>query len=141
MIKDIDIVKGVTYLNERRFEAAYTNFGIRRQRAIEFKKHCRIFDLVLIVGVIFLFLFLSVEIVTIFKGKLEIAAKDRDIKYLESTLDKILYENEVYYDLLRSKVDIDTLKRIAYIDLGMVAPTENNIIYFDKSDMQNVPIS
>lgn len=141
MVRRIETIKGVTYLNQRRFEASISNFGIRRQKRIEVRKRFRLFDVVLVVGICFLLLFLSIEILAISKEKLSIMAKDRDIKYLKTTLDKIVYENDTYLDLIRSKVDSVTLKRIAYIDLGMIYPTENNIIYFDKSDTINVPIS
>lgn len=141
MIRGIETVKGNTYYNQRRFEASISNFGIRRQRQIEIRRRFKLFDVALVIGILFLALFLAVEIFAISKEKLSIMAKNRDIKFLEASLDRLVSENDNYLELIRNKVDITTLKRIAYIDLGMIAPTDKNIIYFDKSDTIDVPVS
>lgn len=122
------------YFNLQKFEDTIYNKPKIRAERIKRKKRIRIVDRLLVLACIVLFVILSLYISAITMEQVKIYHKTNEIKKLEIMLNAREKENAVRMDAIKSEIKFDDLKMKAYMEFNMVTPTENNIIYFDRTD-------
>ena len=62
----------------------------------------------------------------------EISVLTTSIAGLESDLNDLRAENDEYYDRIMSSVDLEKVREVAIMDLGMVYASEDQIITYDS---------
>ena len=122
------------YFNLQKFDDTIYNKPKIRAERIKRKKRIRIVDRLLVLTCIVLFVILSIYISAITMEQVKIFHKTNEIKKLETMLNAREKENAVRMDAIKSEIKFDDLKMKAYMEFNMVTPTENNIIYFDRTD-------
>lgn len=67
-----------------------------------------------------------------------VTASMENINNLESTLNDLKAENDAEYNRVMSSVDLETVRRIATEELGMVYADENQVVLYDSKDTDYV---
>ena len=67
-----------------------------------------------------------------------VTASMENINKLESTLNDLKAENDAEYNRVMSSVDLETVRKIATEELGMVYADENQVVLYDSKDTDYV---
>lgn len=129
--------KNDTYFNMSRFENSIGNLGIEKQRMMETKKNIMLFDRLLFMVFVVLFVAVVLLFARIIYEDIKIRNGNHEIAKLEETLATTKSDGIKLMGNIKDGIKYDTLKAKAYLELNMITPTENNIIYFEKSDAEH----
>ena len=122
------------YFDMQKFEDSIYNRVSIREKRISRRRKLRIVDkLLAVITIVLSIVFLSITGLVAYIS-LAIKNKESNIKKLEKLLEKKVYDNKNAVISLKNEMRFDDIKMIAYLELNMITPTENNIIHFDKSD-------
>lgn len=121
-----------SYFNMRRFENSINNYGIVREKTIIRESRFKYFEKIILSAIITLIIILIFVTGLIIHEVVLSRTYEKDIEELEITLDSTTMKNYKYFDNFRDKVEIDNIKKIAYLELDMITPSSENTIYFEK---------
>lgn len=121
-----------SYLDIRRFEAIITKKAIKKQKEINSRKFLSVFDKVVISIIAILLIVFSFNLGGIVYENICYTLNNNKIYELQTSLSEKVNERKNIIAKLKENIDINDLRKKAYLDLGMVNPTDKNIIYFDK---------
>lgn len=121
-----------SYFNMRRFENSISNYDIVREKIVIRESRFKHFEKIVLSAIITLTITFIIIIGLIVHEIVLSKVYDNNINELEITLDMATMENYKYFDSFRDKIEIDNIKKVAYLELDMIAPSSENTIYFEK---------
>lgn len=121
-----------SYFNMRRFENSISNYDIVREKIVIRESRFKHFEKIVLSAIITLAITFIIIIGLVVHEVVLSKVYDNNINELEITLDRTMMENYKYFDSFRDKIEIDNIKKVAYLELDMIAPSSENTIYFEK---------
>lgn len=133
MASDVLVLKKNSYFNTVKFERYISNAGLLKEKRIARRKRNKVIDKILIIIAMMLAMLLMAVMIKLSMEYYTVYRLNSEIYSLENDIQKVVdNKSEKIHELIKN-TKIDSLKRKAYLDLNMITPTDNHIIYFDKS--------
>lgn len=132
-MNDVIVLKKKNYFNSVKFEKYISNANLLREKRIAKRNRNRIIDKILILIVMFLIVVMIAVVGKLVIESFSIYNLNKEIYSLENNVQKVIDDKNKKINELIKNTKVESLKRKAYLDLNMITPTNNHIIYFDKS--------
>lgn len=121
-----------SYFDMKRFENSISNSGIVREKTMYRESKLKHFEKIILSAIITLAITFIFIVGLAAHETILSKTYDDNIKELEATLDMTTIRNYKYFDSFRDKIEIDNIKKVAYLELNMITPSSENTIYFEK---------
>lgn len=123
-----------TFFNMNRFEELVYNKNKLITKEKKKKKILKFFDIVLVAVATLSFCYFAFIAFSAMTCNVVLNNKSRMEIKLEAELDSIKAKNKILMEDISNMIDKEYVKNVAYLRLSMFMPTEENIIYYKKTN-------